>query len=70
VQNQFGYGGGQRLDFQGGLNGGLNGGGVERKVVDPATIVEWSAGLRCVMRTVAKHDQMIYEIRKVSSFFF
>jgi len=37
-----------------------------RKVVDPATIVDWPAGLRCVMRTVGKHDQMIHEIRRVS----
>ncbi|PQE12618.1 ATP synthase subunit beta protein [Rutstroemia sp. NJR-2017a BBW] len=35
------------------------------KVVDPATIIEWSAGLRCVMRTVAKHDQVLQEIRKM-----
>ena len=36
------------------------------KVVDPSTIVEWSAGLRCVMRTVAQHEQLLSEVRKVS----
>jgi hypothetical protein len=35
------------------------------KVVDPASIIEWSAGLRCAMKTVAKHDHIINEIRKV-----
>ncbi|CAD6440515.1 25da57df-1377-47f1-a42e-d23236cedb74 [Sclerotinia trifoliorum] len=35
------------------------------KVVDPATIIDWSAGLRCVMRTVAKHDHVLQEIRKM-----
>lgn len=35
------------------------------KVVDPASILEWSAGLRCVMKTVAKHDNIINEIRRV-----
>lgn len=37
-----------------------------KKVVDPATITEWSAGLRCVMKTVAAHDNIIKEIRRVS----
>jgi hypothetical protein len=36
------------------------------KVVDPATIIEWSAGLRCVMKTVAKHENMLHDIRRVS----
>jgi len=35
------------------------------KIVDPASIIEWSAGLRCVTKTVAKHDNIINEIRKV-----
>lgn len=35
------------------------------KLVDPATIIEWSSGLRCVMKTVAKHDTMLLEIRRV-----
>ncbi|KAL3424205.1 hypothetical protein PVAG01_03486 [Phlyctema vagabunda] len=35
------------------------------KVVDPATIIEWSAGLRCVMRTVAKHDNVLQDIRRM-----
>jgi hypothetical protein len=38
------------------------------KIVDPASIIEWSAGLRCVMKTVAKHDHIINEIRKVCVF--
>ena len=38
-----------------------------KNLVDPATIVEWSAGLRCVMKTAAKHETMLSEIRKVSS---
>lgn len=37
------------------------------KAVDPATIIDWSAGLRCVMRTMNKHDHVLQEIRKVSS---
>ncbi|KAF7894756.1 uncharacterized protein EAF01_010206 [Botrytis porri] len=35
------------------------------KAVDPATIIEWSAGLRCVMRTLNKHDHVLQEIRKM-----
>jgi len=35
-------------------------------VIEPASIIEWSAGLRCVMKTVAKHDTIINEIRRVS----
>lgn len=34
-------------------------------VVEPASIIEWSAGLRCVMKSVAKHDSIINEIRRV-----
>jgi hypothetical protein len=34
-------------------------------VVEPASIIEWSAGLRCVMKTVAKHDNIITEIWRV-----
>lgn len=34
-------------------------------IVEPASIIEWSAGLRCVMKTVAKHDNIINEIRRV-----
>ena len=37
------------------------------KIVDPATIIEWSAGLRCVMKTVAKHENMLHDIRRVSA---
>ncbi|KAK6613720.1 hypothetical protein H4I96_00041 [Botrytis cinerea] len=35
------------------------------KAVDPATIIDWSAGLRCVMRTMNKHDHVLQEIRKM-----
>ncbi|KAF7911631.1 hypothetical protein BELL_0511g00020 [Botrytis elliptica] len=35
------------------------------KAVDPATIIDWSAGLRCVMRTMNKHDYVLQEIRKM-----
>ncbi|ESZ96292.1 hypothetical protein SBOR_3347 [Sclerotinia borealis F-4128] len=35
------------------------------KLVDSATIIDWSAGLRCVMKTVAKHDHVLQEIRKM-----
>jgi hypothetical protein len=35
------------------------------KVVDPASIIEWSAGLRCVMKQVAKHENILQEVRRV-----
>lgn len=35
------------------------------KVIDPATIIDWSAGLRCVMKTVAKHENILHDIRRV-----
>ncbi|KAG0650003.1 hypothetical protein D0Z07_3735 [Hyphodiscus hymeniophilus] len=35
------------------------------KVVDPAMIVEWSSGLRCVMKTVARHEGVLLEIRRM-----
>lgn len=37
------------------------------KPIDPTIITEWSAGLRCVMKTVAKHENMLHDIRHVSS---
>jgi len=37
-------------------------------VVDPSTIIEWSAGLRCVMRQVAKHEGILQDVRRVSIF--
>lgn len=37
----------------------------QKKVVDPTTILEWSAGLRCAMKTVAKHENVIHEIRRL-----
>lgn len=33
--------------------------------VDPTVIVEWSAGLKHVMKTVTKHENIIHEIRRV-----
>jgi hypothetical protein len=36
------------------------------KLIDPATITDWSSGLRCVMKTVAAHENIIKEIRRVS----
>ncbi|CAL3963854.1 hypothetical protein PZA11_001354 [Diplocarpon coronariae] len=33
--------------------------------IDPATIIEWSAGLRCVMITVARHEGMLNDIRRM-----
>ena len=39
----------------------------DAKVIDPATILDWSSGLRCVMKTVAKHESILYEIRRVRS---
>jgi len=37
------------------------------KVVDPSTIIEWSAGLRCVMKQVAKHEGILQDVRRVRS---
>lgn len=39
-----------------------------QKPLDPAAILDWSTGLRCVMRTVAIHDNVIKEIRRVCIF--
>lgn len=36
--------------------------------VDPCTIIEWSAGLRCIMKTVARNESIVQEIRKVSMY--
>jgi hypothetical protein len=35
------------------------------KVVDPATIIEWSVGLRCVMKQVAKHETILQDVQRV-----
>ncbi len=40
---------------------------VARNVIDPATIIEWSAGLRCVMKQVAKHESILQDVRRVVS---
>lgn len=41
-----------------------------RILIDPATIVDWSSGLKCVMRIVAKHEGMLNDIRKVCKIFY
>ncbi|PBP26895.1 hypothetical protein BUE80_DR002217 [Diplocarpon rosae] len=33
--------------------------------IDPATIIEWSAGLRCVMVNVARHENILNDIRRM-----
>jgi hypothetical protein len=40
---------------------------IPKNAVDPATIIEWSAGLRCVMKQVAKHESILQDVRRVSS---
>lgn len=35
------------------------------KLADPSTIIEWSSGLRCVMKQVAKHENIIQDVRQV-----
>ncbi|KAI0999547.1 hypothetical protein K3495_g8650 [Podosphaera aphanis] len=37
----------------------------QKNIIDPTTILEWSAGLKCVMRTVAKHENVIHEVRRM-----
>ncbi|KAK0104570.1 hypothetical protein ONS95_004856 [Cadophora gregata] len=37
----------------------------QTSVADPSTITEWSAGLKCVMRTVVKHESILNDIRKM-----
>lgn len=37
------------------------------RLIDPATIVDWSSGLKCVMRTVAKQESILHDIRRVSA---
>lgn len=39
--------------------------GQKIKIIDPATIIDWSSGLRCVMKTVAKNETMLQDIRRV-----
>lgn len=34
--------------------------------VDPTTITDWSAGLRCVMKAVSKNESILQEVKKVS----
>jgi len=34
--------------------------------IDPSTIIEWSAGLRYFMKTVAKNENIVQEIKRVS----
>ncbi|KAE8453778.1 hypothetical protein EG329_009290 [Mollisiaceae sp. DMI_Dod_QoI] len=39
--------------------------GLPKNHVDPATIIDWSAGLRCVMKVVAKNDDILQEVRRM-----
>lgn len=39
-----------------------------RTAVDPATIIDWPTGLRCVMKTVTMNEKVIAEIKKVCDF--
>lgn len=36
-----------------------------KNAVDPATIIEWSAGLRCVMKQVAQHESILQDVRRM-----
>jgi hypothetical protein len=38
---------------------------IKPRIIDPATIIDWPSGLKCVMKTVASHDNVIKEIRRV-----
>lgn len=40
------------------------------RLIDPATIIDWSSGLKCVMRTVAKQESILHDIRRVSYLLF
>lgn len=40
--------------------------GFPKNHVDPATIIDWSGGLRCVMKVVAKNENIVEEIKRVS----
>ncbi|KAI9744098.1 MAG: hypothetical protein M1818_002250 [Claussenomyces sp. TS43310] len=33
--------------------------------VDPTAIIDWSAGLRCVMKTIAVHENVVGDIRRM-----
>ncbi|KAL2067347.1 hypothetical protein VTL71DRAFT_1772 [Oculimacula yallundae] len=37
----------------------------QKVAVDPATIIEWSAGLRCVMKSVARNENITNDIRRM-----
>jgi hypothetical protein len=39
--------------------------GTKPRVIDPATIIDWPSGLKCVMKTVVSHENVIKEIRRV-----
>ena len=36
-----------------------------QKTVDPATIIDWKAGLRCMILTIGKHESILHDIRRV-----
>jgi hypothetical protein len=35
------------------------------KVIDPATITDWSSGLKCVMKTVARNENIVDDLKRV-----
>jgi Protein of unknown function (DUF2458) len=35
--------------------------------IDPKTIITWPAGLKCVMKTVARNEAILAQVRKVNS---
>lgn len=39
--------------------------GLPKNHVDPATIIDWSSGLRCVMKVVGKNENIVEEIKRV-----
>jgi hypothetical protein len=42
---------------------------IKPRVIDPATIIDWSSGLKCVMKTIASHENVIKEIRRVRLYY-
>lgn len=40
-----------------------------KAAIDPTTIIDWPSGLSCVMKTIALHDNIIAEIKRVCGTF-
>ncbi|KAI6250057.1 hypothetical protein HI914_02087 [Erysiphe necator] len=38
---------------------------LSKNIVDPTSIIEWPAGLRCITKTVAKNENILDEIRRL-----